>query len=78
LKRPATVSDRVRQIIADVSTIFDARHANIVEWSSLQLLTLVMAVEEQFELQFEPEEVDEMKNTDELIALVERKWDHRR
>jgi acyl carrier protein len=78
LKRPATVSDRVRQIIADVSTVFDAPHANIAEWSSLQLLTLVMAVEEQFELQFEPEEVDEMKNTDELIALVERKRDHRR
>jgi len=46
---------------------------SIESWDSVQHLNLVLAIEEQFRLQFEPEEMDGMKNIGAIAALVARK-----
>ncbi len=45
----------------------------IESWDSVQHLNLVLALEQQFGVQFEPEEMDKMKNIRQIVALVESK-----
>jgi acyl carrier protein len=46
---------------------------NIEAWDSVQHLNLVLAIEEKFQLQLSPEEIEQMKNIGDITALVERK-----
>lgn len=46
---------------------------SIESWDSMQHLNLVLAIEERFGLQFEPEEIEEMKNVGAAAGLVEKK-----
>jgi acyl carrier protein len=45
----------------------------VESWDSVQHLNLVLALEEQFGIQFEPEEMDAMKNIGAIAGLVARK-----
>jgi acyl carrier protein len=75
----AQIFERVRGIAADVlqvapaSVTAESSPQTIESWDSVQHLNLVLALEEQFGLQFEPEEMDGMKNVGAIAALVERK-----
>jgi acyl carrier protein len=42
-------------------------------WDSVQHLNLVLALEEKFGIQFEPEEMDKMNSIGEIVGLVEAK-----
>jgi acyl carrier protein len=46
---------------------------NIEAWDSVQHLNLVLAIEERFQLQLSPEEIEQMKNIGDIAALVESK-----
>jgi acyl carrier protein len=75
---PSTLAE-VRQIAADVFTLPlesvqpDSSPDSIPSWDSVQHLNLVMALEEKFAVQFEPEEFDGMTSIEAIAALLEQK-----
>ncbi|HTS64591.1 MAG TPA: acyl carrier protein [Candidatus Acidoferrales bacterium] len=75
----AQIFDRIRGIAADVlqvsasSVSAESSPQTIDTWDSVQHLNLVLAIEEQFGFEFEPEEMDGMKSLGAIAALVERK-----
>lgn len=68
--------DRVRTIAADVlevpaSTISaDSSPETIETWDSVHHLNLVLALEQEFNLQFEPEEIDQMKDIQHILDIL--------
>ena len=75
----AQIYDRVRGIAADILHLDpalvtpDSSPQSVESWDSVQHLNLVLALEEQFGIQFEPEEMDAMKNIGAIAGLVARK-----
>ena len=75
----AATFDRVRGIAADVLDVGPAALSaesspeTVDNWDSVRHLSLVLALEQQFQLQFEPEEIDGMKNLGAMASAVERK-----
>jgi acyl carrier protein len=71
--------DRVRAIAADVlqvpaASITPATSPETIEsWDSVRQLDLVLALEQAFGVQFEPEEIDQMKNIERIVDLLSPK-----
>ncbi len=74
-----TIFEQVRNIAADIFQIPPEELApasspeTVPVWDSVQHLNLVLALEAGFELQFEPEEIDQMKDLGKIAALLEEK-----
>jgi acyl carrier protein len=70
---------RVRQIAADVFGVpldvvtSQSSPETIENWDSLQHVTLVVALEQAFAVQFLPEEISEMLTIERIASLVEKK-----
>ncbi|MGA2255618.1 MAG: acyl carrier protein [Thermoguttaceae bacterium] len=79
----APLFNRVRRIAADVLEVsqdrirVDSSSENVETWDSVHHLNLVLALEQEFSLQFEPEEIDEMNNVEHILAVLEGKLNHR-
>lgn len=75
----STIFERVRAVAADVFDVpparLDARASNetIESWDSLQHLNLVLALEQEFGVQFEPEEMERMTSVGRIVELLETK-----
>jgi acyl carrier protein len=75
----APVLERVRSIAADVLKVPAAKitpesSTETVEgWDSVQHLNLVLALEQEFSLQFDPEEIDQMNSIGRVASVVESK-----
>jgi acyl carrier protein len=75
----ASLIDRVRGIAADVLEVPAAQislHSSpetIDTWDSVHHLNLVLALEQEFGLQFEPEEIDQMKDIRHVVDILESK-----
>lgn len=73
------VADRVRRITADVLEVpqdrilADSSSENVENWDSVHHLNLVLALEQEFGLQFEPEEIDEMNSVQYILVVLENK-----
>ncbi len=71
--------DRVRGIVADVFGLplervrADSSPDNIETWDSLQHLNLVLALEQEFAIQFAPEEIEQLLSVELVTALIEEK-----
>jgi len=71
--------ERVRGIAADVlqvdqaSVTAESSPQSIDSWDSVQHLNLVLALEEQFGVQFEPDEMDGMKSIGAIAHLLSGK-----
>ena len=71
------ISERVRAIAADVLTIEpglltdESSPEDFDVWDSVQHLSLVLALEEQFRVQFEPEEIDRMRTIGGIVRIIE-------
>ncbi|MEZ5401928.1 MAG: acyl carrier protein [Bryobacteraceae bacterium] len=71
--------ERIRTMMADAfgATIEqmtdDASPDTIEGWDSIQHLNLVMALEEEFGVQFEPEEIEQLLSVELVAALVAEK-----
>ncbi len=71
--------ERVRGIAADVlqvapaSLSADSSPQTVESWDSVQHLNLVLALEEQFGVQFEPDEMDAMKSIGAIAHLLSGK-----
>jgi acyl carrier protein len=75
----APLLDRVRGIAADVLEVPAAKVApdsspeTIDTWDSVHHLNLVLALEQEFNLQFEPEEIDQMKDIQHILDMLGNK-----
>ncbi|MGP0019176.1 MAG: acyl carrier protein [Candidatus Sulfotelmatobacter sp.] len=75
----APLLDRVRGIAADIlqvpvaEVVPDSSPESIATWDSVHHLNLVLALEQEFNLQFEPEEIDQIGNVGQIVALISRK-----
>ncbi len=70
--------EHVRNIASDIFGVpvdkitAESSPETIENWDSMQHLNLVLAVEEKFGVQLEPEDIEKMKNVGEVAALVEK------
>ena len=67
-----TIASDVLGVPANQVTL-DASPQSVANWDSVQHLNLVLAVEQAFDLTFEPEELDRMKSLRDVVALVQEK-----
>jgi acyl carrier protein len=71
--------ERVRRIAADILQVAPSRLTprsspkEIETWDSLQQLSLVLALEQEFDVQFEPEEMEAMTSVGQIVSLLEGK-----
>lgn len=74
-----TAFEQVRGIASDVFGVPTSKLSassspeTIENWDSMQHLNLVLAIEEKFGIQLEPEEIEQMKTIGAIAALVEKK-----
>lgn len=68
---------RIRQIVADTLNLPldevppDAYMGSLAEWESMAHLMLVLGLEQEFECQFSPDEVESMKGIQAIVARLE-------
>jgi acyl carrier protein len=73
------VFDRLRQIAADIFQLSPEQITplsspeNIQTWNSVRFLSLILAVEEEFGLMFEPQDLERITTLGEFAALIETK-----
>ncbi len=71
--------DRVQRIFSDVFQIprehvkADSSPDTISNWDSLQHLNLVLALEQEFNVQFTPEEIEQLLSVELVAALLQEK-----
>jgi acyl carrier protein len=73
------VFDSIRGIASDLFAIpvklitADSSPESIEAWDSTQHLNLVLAIEEKFNIQLSPEEMEQMKSIGQIAKIVEGK-----
>ena len=74
----ASTFEQVRSVASDIFGIpadkisADSSPETIENWDSMQHLNLVLAVEEKFGVQLNPEDIEQMKNIGAVAKLVEK------
>lgn len=74
-----TTLDQVRQVASDIFAVpiesigADSSMDTIEPWDSMQHLNLVLALEEQFDVHFSPEEMEGMRSLGTIAAMLEAK-----
>jgi acyl carrier protein len=72
----APLIDRVLRIAADVLEVpaanisLQSSPESLDTWDSVHHLNLVLALEQEFNLQFEPEEIDQMKDIQHIVDIL--------
>jgi acyl carrier protein len=70
---------RVQRIVSDVLQIPlekvtpETSPDNVETWDSIQHLNLVLSLEQEFGIQFSPEEIEQLLSVDLITAFVEEK-----
>ena len=74
--------ERVRGIAADILELsrnqitLQSSSENVQTWDSVRHLNLILAFEQEFGLQLEPEEIDQMNNIEGITSILEQKLNH--
>ena len=74
----ATTFEQARSVASDIFGIpadrisAESSPETIENWDSMQHLNLVLAIEEKFGVQLDPEDIEQMKNIGAVAALVEK------
>ena len=53
-----------------LSVTTDTSASDIAEWDSLAQITLLMSMEQTFEIQFSLDEVEDLQNVGEIVELI--------
>ena len=75
----STAFEQVRAIASDLFAIpaeeitTDSSPETIKTWDSIQHLSLVLALEEKFQLQLSPDEIEQMTSVGAIARLLENK-----
>jgi acyl carrier protein len=70
------IFDQVRQMAADIFGVLPERvkpestPLTIARWDSMRHLTLILAIEEHFNLHLEPEEIEQIKSIGHITTLL--------
>lgn len=70
--------EQVRNLASDIFGVpadkitAESSPETIENWDSMQHLNLVLAIEEKFGVQLEPEDIEEMRSIGAVAALVEK------
>lgn len=70
---------RVQQVVADLFNLsaeqitVQSSPDTIESWDSLQHLNLVLALEQEFGVQFAPEEIETMNSVERILAVLSQK-----
>lgn len=73
------VKEKVIEIIANVLEVspeeitFESTVGDFPKWDSLGQLTILQSVQDEFEVEFEPEEMMEIEDVNDIIKIVESK-----
>ncbi len=71
-----STEQKIRQVIADlfnipVGEVTDTSSAETIKnWDSVQHLNLVLALEESFGIQFEPDEIENLQSVDGIVEAI--------
>lgn len=76
LEKARTITADVLQVPAGQLTP-QSSPDNIEAWDSIHHLNLVLAFEQEFAVQFEPEEIDEMNTFGRILEVLENKLNAR-
>lgn len=74
----ASTFEQVRSVASDIFGVpaekitAESSPETIENWDSMQHLNLVLAVEEKFGVQLEPEDIEQMKNIGAVAKVVEK------
>ena len=74
----ASTFEQVRSVASDIFGVppekitAESSPETIENWDSMQHLNLVLAVEEKFGVQLEPEDIEQMKNVGAVAKVVEK------
>jgi acyl carrier protein len=74
----ASALQQVRSIASDIFGVpagkitTESSPETIENWDSMQHLNLVLAIEEKFGVQLDPEDIEQMKNIGAVAAVVEK------
>jgi acyl carrier protein len=74
----ASTFEQVRNVASDIFGIpadritAESSPETIENWDSMQHLNLVLAIEEKFGVQLDPEDIEQMKNIGAVAELVEK------
>jgi acyl carrier protein len=71
LEQVRAIASDIFGVRADIITA-ESSPETIENWDSMQHLNLVLAIEEKFGVQLEPEDIEQMKNIGAVAALVEK------
>ncbi|MDX1979554.1 MAG: acyl carrier protein [Bryobacteraceae bacterium] len=75
----ATLFSKVQDLVAQVfgipveKVLPESTPETIDTWDSLQHLNLVLAIEQEFHVQFTPEEIEQLQSVELISMLVEEK-----
>jgi acyl carrier protein len=75
----ASIFEQVRTLASDLFSVpadrikADSTPETIETWDSIQHLNLALSLEEKFDLQLSPEEIEKMRNIGEIAKLIESK-----
>lgn len=68
---------RIIEIMKDVFNVdnvdINTSQANCDKWDSLHHLNLIVELEDAFDMEFEPEEIAEMKSVEAIMRIIESK-----
>ncbi len=69
------VENKIVQVIADQLSINPEKIKNpqTLKWDSLKHISLVTAIEDEFDVFFDPEEISEMLNYNSIVKIVKEK-----
>jgi acyl carrier protein len=76
LERVRTIAADVLQIPANQITPHSSTE-NSEAWDSVNHLNLILAYEQEFGIQFEPEEIDKMVSIEQIVNMLENKLNSR-
>ena len=74
------IKDEIKEVMSsifmiDVSKISDKTiQSDIENWDSLQHLNLIVALEEKYSINLEPEEIQEMISLEKIIDIITTKF----
>lgn len=72
-------TERLRRVVSDIFEVPagelkpDSSPDNISTWDSLRHLNLVLALEQEFGIEFSPEEIEQLLSVDLIESFVEEK-----
>ena len=71
------MNEKVVEIMKDVLEVgvisTDISQENCENWNSLRHLNLVSELEDEFDVEFEPEEIADMKSFEKILEIIQSK-----